>query len=157
LRVGFGYDSHRFAEGRKLVLGGVEIEYPRGLLGHSDGDALLHAVVDSIIGALGKGDIGGHFPDTDPGYKDASSVGLLLEAVRMAASEGYDVSWTDTTVVLEEPRLAPHVEAMRDTILKAGVKGVNIKAKSNEEMDATGRGEGVVAYAVSLLTPTSGT
>jgi 2-C-methyl-D-erythritol 2,4-cyclodiphosphate synthase len=156
MRIGFGYDSHRLVDGRRLVLGGVEVPHEKGLLGHSDGDALLHAIIDSIIGALGLGDIGGHFPDTDPKYRDASSSGLLREVVELASEEGYEVTWVDSTVVMEEPRLAPFIAAMKETVLKAGVKGVNIKAKSNERMGPIGRGEGAAAYAVCLLGPVEG-
>jgi 2-C-methyl-D-erythritol 2,4-cyclodiphosphate synthase len=113
MRIGFGYDSHRLSEGRRLVLGGVEIPSDQGLLGHSDGDALTHAVIDSIIGALGLKDIGAHFPDTDDRYRDASSIELLKHTVGLAEANGFVVSWVDSTVILEQPRLAPHVEAMK--------------------------------------------
>jgi 2-C-methyl-D-erythritol 2,4-cyclodiphosphate synthase len=155
MRIGFGYDSHRLVEGRRLMLGGVEIPYEKGLLGHSDGDALLHAIIDSIIGALGLGDIGRHFPDTDPKYKDASSLKLLGQVVGLAAGEGYEVAWVDCTVIIEEPKLSPFMKEMEEAVLEAGVRGVNIKAKSNEGMGPVGRGEGAAAYAVCLLMPVS--
>jgi 2-C-methyl-D-erythritol 2,4-cyclodiphosphate synthase len=151
MRIGFGYDSHRFKDGGRLVLGGVEIPYEKGMLAHSDGDVLLHAVIDSIIGALGLGDIGSHFPDTDPQYKDISSLKLLKHTLALADENGYEVSWVDATVVAEQPKLAPHIEDMINAIIKAGIKGVSIKAKTNEGMGPIGRGEGIAAYAVCLL------
>lgn len=151
MRIGFGYDSHRLLEGRKLILGGVEIPYERGLSGHSDGDALSHAVIDAIIGALGLGDIGKHFPDTDQRYKGASSIELLKSIVELARVRGFEVSWVDCTVIAEEPRLAPYIGAMENALLQAGIQAVNIKAKTNEGMGFIGRGEGIAAYAVCLL------
>ncbi len=151
MRAGFGYDSHRLVEGRRLVLGGVEIPFERGLMGHSDADVLVHAVMDSIIGALGLGDIGTHFPDDDPAWKDASSIGLLRRTLDMAKENGYAVSWVDCTVVCERPRLAPHIGAMKEALASAGLEQVNIKAKTNEGMGFTGRGEGIAAYAVCVL------
>jgi 2-C-methyl-D-erythritol 2,4-cyclodiphosphate synthase len=154
MRIGFGYDSHRFAEGRRLVLGGVEIPHERGLSGHSDADVLIHAMMDSILGALGMGDIGTHFPDTDPAYKDSSSLDLLARVLEMARGEGYEVAWVDTTLICEKPKLAPHIDAMKARLVDAGLKGVSIKAKTNEGMGAIGRGEGMAAYAVCLLEKT---
>jgi 2-C-methyl-D-erythritol 2,4-cyclodiphosphate synthase len=153
MRIGFGYDSHRLVEGRRLVVGGVEIPHTKGLLGHSDGDVLLHAITDSIIGALGLGDIGRHFPDTDPAYKDADSAVLLRRVVELVAAEGYEVTWADCTVVIEEPKLAPHIEDMERAIRAAGVRGVNVKAKTDEAMGFVGTGQGAAAYAVCLLGP----
>ena len=154
MRIGFGYDSHRLVEGRKLILGGVELPYEKGLKGHSDGDALTHAIIDAILGALGLGDIGKHFPDTDPAYKDIRSIELLKRTVELARAEGYEVTWIDSTVIIEEPRLAPHIEAMRETLAVSDLHpgGISIKAKRNEEMGFTGRGEGVAAFAVCMLT-----
>jgi 2-C-methyl-D-erythritol 2,4-cyclodiphosphate synthase len=154
MRVGFGYDSHRFAEGRKLVLGGVEIPFEKGLAGHSDADVLCHAIIDAILGALGLGDIGSHFPDTDPKWKDAVSVELLKYTVEMANLNGYVVSWVDSTVIAERPKLAGYTEMMKSVLSRAGISHghVNIKAKTNEGMGFTGRGEGMAAYAVCLLT-----
>jgi len=157
MRIGFGYDSHRFAEGRRLILGGVEIPQNMGLSGHSDADVLTHAIIDSIIGALGLGDIGTHFPDTDPDLKDADSIGLLRRTLSMVANEGYRVTWVDCTVICERPKLAPHMNAMCGRLEEAGIRGINIKAKTNEGMGPTGRGEGIVAYAVCLLNKIEGT
>ncbi len=154
MRTGFGYDSHRLAHGRRLMLGGVEIPFERGLEGHSDADVLVHAIIDSIIGALGLGDIGSHFPDTDPAYKDADSMSLLREIVQKAGAVGYETSWVDATVVCEEPKLAPHMQAMCESLLSAGIRGVNVKAKTNEGMGFIGRGEGIAAFAVCTLTKT---
>jgi 2-C-methyl-D-erythritol 2,4-cyclodiphosphate synthase len=151
MRIGFGFDSHRLADGRKLVLGGVSIPHGLGLLGHSDGDALTHAIIDSIIGALGLGDIGRHFPDTDDKWKDASSLELLKRVLELCASGGYEVSWVDCTVVAEQPRLAPHIEAMKEALAAAGLPSVNIKAKTGEAMGFVGKGEGIAAFAVCLL------
>ena len=154
MRIGFGYDSHRFAEGRRLVLGGVEIPHERGLSGHSDADVLVHAVMDSILGALGAGDIGTHFPDTDPAYKDAASLDLLSRVLGMAREAGDRVAWVDATLICEEPKLALHMGPMKDRLASVGLPGVSIKAKTNEGMGAIGRGEGMAAYAVCLLEKT---
>jgi 2-C-methyl-D-erythritol 2,4-cyclodiphosphate synthase len=153
VRVGFGYDSHRLAEGRKLVLGGVEIPFDRGLLGHSDADVLCHAITDAVLGALGLGDIGRHFPDTDPKWKDAVSIDLLKSVVEMAAREGFSVTWVDATIIAEQPRLAGHIEQIKNTLGRTGIESssVSIKAKTNEGMGFTGRGEGIAAFAVCLL------
>jgi 2-C-methyl-D-erythritol 2,4-cyclodiphosphate synthase len=150
VRVGFGYDSHRLAPGGRLVLGGVEIPFDSGLVSHSDGDVLLHALIDAVLGALGLGDIGSHFPDTDPQYKGVSSLGLLVRVLGLARDRGFEVSWADTTVVAESPKIAPHIGRMREAITSAGVKAVNIKAKTDEGMGFVGRGEGIAAYAVCL-------
>ena len=151
MRTGFGYDSHRLVEGRKLILGGVEIPFGKGLMGHSDADVLAHAVIDAIIGALGLGDIGKHFPDTDPVYKDADSMSLLREIVQKSEAGGYEISWVDATVLCEEPKLAPHIVQICDSLHSAGIRGVNVKAKTNEGMGFTGRGEGIAAFAVATL------
>lgn len=153
MRIGFGYDSHRFAEGRKLVIGGVEIPHEKGLSGHSDADVLCHAITDAVLGALGGGDIGGCFPDTDPQWKDAVSTGLLRRVVEMAAMEGYGVSWVDSTVIAESPKLAPYIERMKQALSHAGIalRAINIKAKTNEGMGFIGRGEGIAAFAVCVL------
>jgi len=154
MRIGFGYDSHRLVEGRRLILGGVELPFEKGLLGHSDGDVLLHAIMDAVIGALGMGDIGRHFPDTDPRWKDASSLAMLKQVVGLAHAGGFAVSWVDCTVVAEAPKIAPHAERMKEAIASSGIpaEAINIKAKTNEGMGFTGRGEGIAAYAVCLLT-----
>jgi 2-C-methyl-D-erythritol 2,4-cyclodiphosphate synthase len=153
MRIGFGYDSHRFKDGGRLVLGGVEIPHEKGMLAHSDGDVLLHAVIDAILGALGLGDLGVHFPDTDPQYKDISSLKLLGHVMALANEKGLEVSWVDATVVAERPKLAPYIEEMKDAVMKAGIKGINIKATTNEGMGPIGRGEGIAAYAVCMLAP----
>jgi 2-C-methyl-D-erythritol 2,4-cyclodiphosphate synthase len=154
MRVGFGYDSHRFAEGRKLVLGGVEIPFEKGLAGHSDADVLCHAIIDAVLGALGLGDIGSHFPDTDPKWKDAVSVDLLKYTVEIARLNGYTVSWVDSTVIAERPKLSGYMEMMKTALSRAGISPghISIKAKTNEGMGFTGRGEGMAACAVCLLT-----
>jgi 2-C-methyl-D-erythritol 2,4-cyclodiphosphate synthase len=154
MRVGLGYDSHRFAEGRRLVLGGVVIDHPLGLAGHSDADAVAHAVTDALLGATGLGDIGRHFPPDDPRWKDADSMGLLETAAELAAQQNYQVVNVDVTVVCEAPKLAPHADAMRHTL--AGALGiaprlVSVKGKSNEGMGWIGRGEGIAAMAVVLV------
>ena len=154
MRTGFGYDSHRLVKGRRLMLGGVEIPFERGLKGHSDADVLVHAIIDAILGALGLGDIGSHFPDTDPAYKDADSMSLLREIVQKAGAGGYEISWVDATVVCEEPKLAPHIQAICESLLSAGIRGANVKAKTNEGMGFIGRGEGMAAFAVCTLTKT---
>jgi 2-C-methyl-D-erythritol 2,4-cyclodiphosphate synthase len=123
------------------------------MLAHSDGDVLLHAIIDAILGALGLGDLGAHFPDTDPQYKDISSLKLLGHALALANEKGLEVSWVDATVLAEKPKLAPYIEGMKDAIMKAGIKGINIKATTNEGMGPIGRGEGIAAYAVCLLAP----
>ncbi len=154
MRVGFGYDSHQFAEGRRLILGGVEVTYEKGLLGHSDADALIHAIVDAILGALGEGDIGRHFPDTDPNLKGISSLVMLKRVSDLAVQRGYYVNNVDSTVILEKPRLSPSVEEMRRNIAKVlgtDYSRINVKAKTNEKMGFIGRGEGIVAFAVVTL------
>jgi 2-C-methyl-D-erythritol 2,4-cyclodiphosphate synthase len=153
MRIGFGYDSHRLAAGRRLVLGGKEIPYEKGLLGHSDADVLIHAVCDAILGSIGEGDIGRQFPDTDPAYRDISSL-VLLERVReLAVARGYRIGSVDSTIVLERPKLAPHLQEMAENI--AGILGissarVSVKAKTNEGMGLVGAGEGAAAFAVIL-------
>ncbi len=154
MRIGFGYDSHRFSEGRRLIIGGVEVNYERGLLGHSDADALIHAVVDAIIGALGEGDIGRHFPDTDPNLKGISSLVMLKRVADLAVQRGYYVNNVDSTVILEKPKISPSIEEMRRNIAKVlgtDSSRVNVKAKTNEKMGFVGRGEGIVAFAVVTL------
>jgi 2-C-methyl-D-erythritol 2,4-cyclodiphosphate synthase len=154
MRIGHGYDSHRFAEGRRLVLGGVEIPAPRGLDGHSDADAVAHAVTDALLGAAGLGDIGGHFPPTDPAWKDADSIALLAAVVRLLEGRNYQVVNVDVTVVCEEPRIGPHADAMKARlapVLRIGPGHISIKGKSNEGMGWIGRGEGIAAFAVALI------
>ncbi|HOD34377.1 MAG TPA: 2-C-methyl-D-erythritol 2,4-cyclodiphosphate synthase [Syntrophales bacterium] len=151
MKVGFGYDSHRLVEGRRLVIGGVEIPFEQGLLGHSDADVLLHAVADALLGAIGEGDLGRHFPDTDPACKDMSSLLILQKVNDMAERKGLVIGNLDSTVVLERPRLAEFIPLMVARIASAlGVDQgrVNVKAKTNEKMGFTGRGEGIAAFAV---------
>ncbi len=153
MRVGFGYDSHRLVDGRKLIIGGVEIPHEKGLKGHSDADVLCHAITDAVIGALGLGDIGTHFPDTDAKWKDAVSIELLKYVVELARMNGFRVSWVDSTVIAERPKLSPYVSRMKETLSGTGISAavINIKAKTNEGMGFIGRGEGIAAYAVCLL------
>ncbi|HLC17059.1 MAG TPA: 2-C-methyl-D-erythritol 2,4-cyclodiphosphate synthase [Thermodesulfovibrionia bacterium] len=153
MRVGTGYDSHRLVVDRKLILGGAEIPFDRGLMGHSDADVLTHAIIDALIGALGLGDIGRHFPDTDDRWKDASSVGMLAHVLTLMQEKGFDLVWLDTTLVIEKPKIAPHIPAMKSALSKAGINSdlINIKAKTNEGMGFVGKGEGVEAHAVCLL------
>ena len=158
MRIGIGYDSHRLVEGRKLIIGGVDVPFDRGLLGHSDGDVLCHAVIDALIGAAGLGDIGRHFPDTDEKWKGVSSI-LLLEHIHvLVLSAGYEVAWIDSVVIAERPKLAPHIEAMKAALAASGIPSsrISIKAKTNEGMGFTGRGEGIAAHAVCLLIEKAG-
>ena len=156
MRIGFGYDSHRFAEGRRLVLGGVEFPGERGLDGHSDADALLHAVIDALLGAAALGDIGSHFPDDDPRWKDADSAKLLEAVVAEVCAAGYRIVNLDATVVCERPKLRPHIDAIRARLAEAlgvSVSAVSVKAKTNEGMDAVGEGKGIAVHCVTLLLP----
>ena len=151
MKVGFGYDSHRLVEGRRLVIGGVEVPFEKGLLGHSDADVLLHAIGDALLGAIGEGDLGRHFPETDPAYRDISSLLILQKINDMAERKGLVVGNLDSTVVLEKPRLAEFVPLMVARIASAlGIEQsrVNVKAKTNEKMGFIGRGEGIAAFAV---------
>ena len=152
IRIGHGYDVHRFAEGRKLILGGVEIEHEMGLLGHSDADVLCHAVSDALLGALALGDIGKHFPDTDPKYKGADSVELLRHCVSLLGE--YKVSNIDATVIAQKPKLAPHIDGMRKNLADAigiDISRVSIKATTEEKLGFTGRLEGISAHCVALI------
>lgn len=151
MRIGIGYDSHRLVEGRRLIIGGVDIPHEKGLLGHSDADALLHAVCDAILGAIGAGDIGRHFPDTDPRYKDISSLKLLTDVRALAEEKGYRLNNIDATVILEKPKLLGYIGLMMENIsrvLDLPTDRINIKAKTNEGMGFTGQGEGMAAFAV---------
>lgn len=151
MRIGFGYDSHRLVEGRSLNLGGMEIPHERGLLGHSDADVLIHAVCDAILGAVGGGDIGRRFPDTDPEYKDISSMRLLRQVSIVAEEKGYFINNVDSTIVIEKPKLAGYLHEMImniSDVLCISPSRVNVKAKTNEGMGFVGRSEGVVAFAV---------
>jgi 2-C-methyl-D-erythritol 2,4-cyclodiphosphate synthase len=154
MRVGIGRDLHRLAAGRRLVLGGVELDSPTGAVAHSDGDALLHAIIDAMLGAAGLGDIGDLFPDNDPAYQDADSRDLLRAAATLLAGRGLRVAQVDATVMLERPKLGPHKQTMREQIaadLELDATDVNVKAKTGEELDAVGRGEAVAAEAVVVL------
>jgi 2-C-methyl-D-erythritol 2,4-cyclodiphosphate synthase len=153
MRIGIGYDSHKLVKGRKLILGGVKIPFEEGLHGHSDADVLCHAIIDSIIGALGLGDIGKHFPDTDPVWKDASSIKLLKYIVELTGVNGYEISWVDAIIIAERPKLSSYIESMKEALSESGIPSgiINIKAKTNEGMGFIGRGEGIAAYAVCLL------
>jgi len=157
IKTGFGFDSHHLVAGRRLVLGGVEIPHEKGLLGHSDADVLVHAVCDAIIGALGAGDIGRHFPDSDPAYKDIAGMILLERVGRLAVQGGYRICNIDATIVLEKPKLAAHLPVMGRNlarVLAMAADEVNIKAKTNEGMGVIGSGEGAAAFAVVLLEKT---
>ena len=154
-RIGHGYDVHRLVEGRPLFLGGVEIPYHLGLLGHSDADVLLHAVMDAILGALGEGDIGKHFPDTDPAYGGIDSKLLVGRVFALLEARGYAIGNIDATVIAQKPKLAPHIPAMRLTIaslLGCEPEAVNVKATTEEGLGFTGRLEAISAHAVCLLT-----
>jgi 2-C-methyl-D-erythritol 2,4-cyclodiphosphate synthase len=159
MRVGIGYDSHRFAEGRKLILGGVEIPHTRGLSGHSDADAVAHAVTDAMLGAAALGDIGTHFPPSDAAHKDADSIELLRRANELLEGHGYQVINIDVTVICEAPRIGPHTAAMREKLAAAlgiGVKHVSIKGKTNEGMGWIGAGEGMAVIATALIATVEG-
>ena len=154
MRIGYGYDVHQLADGRDLILGGVEIPYHRGLLGHSDADVLLHAVMDALLGSAALGDIGKHFPDTDKRYKDIESTKLLWDVVGLIKEEGYRIVNIDATVCAQEPKLAPYIEEMRENIAVAcGLKksAVSVKATTEEKLGFTGRMEGISATAVCLI------
>ena len=153
MRIGHGFDVHAFAESRKLIIGGVEIPYHLGLAGHSDADVLLHAICDALLGAAGLGDIGRHFPDSDPKWKDAVSTELLKYILELVRMNGYSVAWVDTTIIAERPKIEPFIDAIRESLSKTGIPpgNINIKAKTNEGMGFIGRGEGIAAYAVCLL------
>lgn len=154
MRVGLGYDSHRFAEGRRLMLGGVEIPGARGLAGHSDADVLIHALIDALLGAAARGDIGSHFPDTDPAWAGADSAQLLARVVAELAANGFRVGNVDATVVCEAPKLRPHVAAIRARLaglLGIAVSRVSVKGKTNERMDDVGAGLGIAVHCVALL------
>lgn len=154
IRIGYGFDLHRLAPGRKLILGGVELPFELGLLGHSDADALLHAITDALLGALALGDIGTHFPDTDPAYKDADSRKLLVDAYKLIQQRGFIVQNLDCTVIAEAPKLKPHIEKIRQSIaeiLQTEVDRVSVKATTSEKIGALGRQEGISATCCALL------
>lgn len=159
MRIGHGYDVHRFGVGDEIVLGGVRIPHSRGLEAHSDGDVLIHAICDALLGAIGQGDIGRHFPDTDPANANIDSRRLLRQVVELARAAGWQLANLDTTLVVQSPRMAPHIAAMRSNLaedLASAVEQVNVKATTTEKLGFTGREEGIAAHAVVLLKALSG-
>ena len=154
MRVGHGFDAHRLVEGRKLILGGVEIPSHVGALGHSDADVVCHAISDALLGAAALGDLGGHFPDSDPQWKDANSLVLLEACIQRVREAGYTVNNVDATIVVDKPKLAPYIGAMRETLatrLGIALECVSVKAKTSEGMGYTGDGTGIAAYAVAMI------
>ncbi|MBS4210516.1 2-C-methyl-D-erythritol 2,4-cyclodiphosphate synthase [Bacillus sp. FJAT-50079] len=154
LRIGQGFDVHKFAENRPLIIGGVEIPYEKGLIGHSDADVLLHTVTDACLGAIGEGDIGRHFPDTDPEFKDADSAKLLIHVWELVKEKGYELVNIDCTIMAQKPKMAPHIEKIRGRIaqlLDANIDQVNVKATTTEKLGFVGREEGIASQAVVLL------
>ena len=154
MKIGHGYDLHVLTENRKLILAGIEIPYELGLKGHSDADAVIHAVIDSIFGALAIGDIGSHFPDNDEKYKDISSVILLKETVSIMKEKNYNIGNIDITIILEKPKLRNYIDTMRENLsklLSTDIENISIKAKTNEKMDSVGRGEAIAVHCVCLL------
>ena len=157
MRIGHGYDVHRLAEGRALIIGGVKIPYEKGLLGHSDADVLVHAIMDALLGALALGDIGMHFPDSDPAYKNADSLVLLRQVFLLVQKEGMHIVNIDSTILAQAPKLAPYIASMRKNLamtLELAENCINIKATTEEGLGFTGRKEGIAAHAVCLLEPT---
>ncbi len=154
MRVGLGYDVHKLVEGRKLIIGGVDIPYEKGLLGHSDADVLIHAVMDSILGALALGDIGKHFPDTDEKYKGADSMKLLEFVYNLINEKGYNIGNIDCTIIAQSPKMAPHIQNMRENIAKTlntSIENINVKATTEEGLGFTGAKEGISAQSICLL------
>lgn len=154
MRIGHGYDVHRLCEGRKLIIGGVEIDHEKGLLGHSDADVLLHAISDALLGAAAMGDIGAMFPDTDPAFKDADSLVLLRKVVLRLHDAGYNVVNIDATIIAQQPKMRPHIDEMRKNIagaLDVGVDCVNVKATTEEKLGFTGNCEGISAHCVCII------
>ena len=155
IRIGHGYDVHRLTEGRRLILGGVEIQYEKGLLGHSDADVLVHAVMDSMLGALALGDIGKLFPDTDSRYEGADSIALLKRVTEIIVEKGFCVGNIDCTIICQSPKLAPHIEKMRENIAAAAgcdISQISVKATTEEGLGFTGTGRGIAAHAVCMVT-----
>lgn len=153
-RIGQGFDVHQLSEGRPLIIGGITIPYEKGLLGHSDADVLLHTVSDACLGAIGEGDIGRHFPDTDPNFKDADSAKLMEHVWQLVKSKGYELVNADCTIIAQKPKMAPYIEQMRTRIaqlLEADVEQINVKATTTEKLGFAGRGEGIASQAVVLL------
>ena len=156
MRIGHGYDVHAFGEGDGLVLGGVNIPYQRALIAHSDGDVLIHALIDSLLGAMALGDIGLHFPDTDPAYAGCDSRTLLVAVAAMIKEQGYQLGNADISIIAERPKMAPHIKAMRDNLaadLGCDIGQINIKATTTEKLGFAGREEGIACHAVALLQP----
>lgn len=154
MRIGMGYDVHRLSAGRKLIMGGVDIPYEKGLLGHSDADVLVHAIMDALLGAAALGDIGSHFPDTDPAYEGISSIRLLEHVGKLLSDHGYKIGNIDATIIAQKPKMRPHIDQMRDNIsnsLKILPDQVGVKATTEEGLGFTGSGEGISAHAVCLL------
>lgn len=153
MRIGIGYDSHKLVKGRKLILGGVEIPFSKGLKGHSDADVLCHAIIDAIIGALGLGDIGHHFPDTEPRWKDISSIIMLRQIIDHVHANNLEIAWVDSIILAEKPKMQPYIDSMKKALSEAGIPpgAINIKAKTNESMGFIGRNEGIAAQAICLL------
>lgn len=154
IRIGQGFDVHQLVEGRPLIIGGIEIPYERGLLGHSDADVLLHTIADACLGAIAAGDIGKHFPDTDPNFKDADSAVLLQHVWKLVKSEGYSLGNIDCTIIAQKPKMAPYIEQMRERIaelLESTISQVNVKATTTEKLGFTGREEGIASQATVLL------
>ena len=155
MRIGMGYDVHKLVEGRKMIIGGVEIPYEKGLLGHSDADVLLHAIMDALLGAAALGDIGKHFPDTDPAYKGISSMDLLVQVGKLLEENLFFIENIDATIIAQAPKMRPHIDTMRANIAKAlsiDVRQVNVKATTEEGLGFTGTGEGISSQAICLLT-----
>ena len=155
MRIGMGYDVHRLVENRDLILGGVNIPYEKGLLGHSDADVLLHAIMDSLLGATALGDIGKHFPDTDPKYKGISSINLLKEVGVLIHANGYSINNIDSTIIAQAPKMSPHIQTMRENIAKAlniSLDKINIKATTEEGLGFTGTGDGISSQSICLVT-----
>ncbi len=153
-RIGQGFDVHQLTEGRPLIIGGITIPYEKGLLGHSDADVLLHTVADACLGAIGEGDIGRHFPDTDPNFKDADSAKLMEHVWQLVKEKGYELVNADCAIIAQKPKMAPYIEQMRVRIaelLEASAEQINVKATTTEKLGFTGRGEGIAAQAVVLL------
>jgi 2-C-methyl-D-erythritol 2,4-cyclodiphosphate synthase len=154
IRIGQGFDVHQLVEDRPLIIGGIEIPYEKGLLGHSDADVLLHTVADACLGAIGEGDIGKHFPDTDPNFKDADSARLLAHVWKLVKEQGYELGNIDCTIIAQKPKMAPHIDEMRRRIaelLEANISQVNVKATTTEKLGFTGRQEGIASQATILI------
>jgi len=153
MRIGIGYDSHRLEKGKKLILGGVEIPYEKGLKGHSDADVLCHSIMDALLGASGMGDIGRMFPDTDPAWKDAKSLKMLQQVTDLIKKSGYAISWIDSIIITEEPKLSVYIDKMKKNLSTSGIPytSISIKAKTNEGMGFIGKGEGMAAISTCLI------